>query len=212
MNRMNMSKDPAFLLYSQDFLVGTMTMTDIQVGRYVRLLCLQHQSGPLYESDMEDICSGKDPKIWRKFQQDENGLFYNERLKTEIEKRSKYSDGRRNNLAGKKKPSNNPHMDDHMNPHMENENEDVNKDRFTELEKAGKRIENFTDHVIEVGREKYSMDLLTEFISYWTEPTANGKKFRKELQPTWDTARRLATWKARGRDKGGRNDNEYLKT
>ena len=42
-----MAKDPAFLFYSNDFLTGTYTMTDEQVGKYIRLLCLQHQKGEL---------------------------------------------------------------------------------------------------------------------------------------------------------------------
>ena len=32
-----MSKDPAVLFYTSDFLTGTMTMNDSQVGQYIRL-------------------------------------------------------------------------------------------------------------------------------------------------------------------------------
>lgn len=42
-------KDPAFLFYSQDFYTGTVFMTDEQVGKFIRLLCLQHQTGHLNE-------------------------------------------------------------------------------------------------------------------------------------------------------------------
>lgn len=35
---------------------------------------------------------------------------------------------------------------------------------------------------------------LTKFISYWTEPTKNGKKQRWELEKTFEVGRRLATW------------------
>ena len=45
-------KDPAFLFYSSDFLSGTMLMTDEEVGKDIRLLCLQHQKGHLKEKDM----------------------------------------------------------------------------------------------------------------------------------------------------------------
>ena len=44
-----MAKDPAFLFYPSDFLTGTMFMTDEQVGKYIRLLCAQHQKGHLCE-------------------------------------------------------------------------------------------------------------------------------------------------------------------
>jgi len=37
-----MSKDPAFLLYSGDFLNGTADMEPEEVGVYIRLLCYQH--------------------------------------------------------------------------------------------------------------------------------------------------------------------------
>lgn len=120
-----MSKDPAFLLYPQDFLVGTMTFSNEQVGKYVRMLCFQHQSGHLTEEDMVDIAGDKDAKIWRKFQQDDKGLFYNVRLEEETVKRRKYSESRRKNLQSKK-----PHMD----PHMEN----VNEDEDIDVNKKGK--------------------------------------------------------------------------
>jgi hypothetical protein len=55
-----MSKDPAILFYTSDFLTGTFTMTDEQVGKYIRLLCLQHQKGSLTEKDMLKICKTYD--------------------------------------------------------------------------------------------------------------------------------------------------------
>ena len=44
---MEKNKDPAFLFYSSDFLTGTMFFTDEQVGKYIRLLCAQHQKGQI---------------------------------------------------------------------------------------------------------------------------------------------------------------------
>ena len=43
------TKDPAFLFYSSDFLSGTFTMTNEQIGKYIRLLCIQHQKYILSE-------------------------------------------------------------------------------------------------------------------------------------------------------------------
>jgi hypothetical protein len=40
----------------------------------------------------------------------------------------------------------------------------------------------------------YGKDMLNDFYGYWTEPTLSGNKFKKELQTTWDTKRRLETW------------------
>jgi bifunctional N-acetylglucosamine-1-phosphate-uridyltransferase/glucosamine-1-phosphate-acetyltransferase GlmU-like protein len=111
-----MAKDPAFLFYSNDFLTGTYTMTDEQVGKYIRLLCLQHQKKYLSEKDMLNICKSYDEDIYCKFAKDENG-FYNERLREVAEKRKSYSDSRSKNRKSK----------DILNisssyvPHMENE-------------------------------------------------------------------------------------------
>lgn len=96
-------KDPAFNFYSDNFLSGTMFFTDEQVGKYIRLLCAQHQTGHLEEKHMIFICKGHDDDIWKKFKQDEQGLYYNERLEIEILKRKNYSLSRSNNRIGKQK-------------------------------------------------------------------------------------------------------------
>jgi len=116
-----MAKDPAFLFYSSDFLVGTYTMTDTQVGQYVRLMCLQHQHGHLDESTMLSICK-LDSAIMAKFKVDEGGCYYNERLDEEVIRRNTYTESRRKNLSSKAMDSHmGKHMDSHMDAHMETE-------------------------------------------------------------------------------------------
>lgn len=119
-----MAKDPAILFYTSDFLTGTMTMNNEQVGKYIRLLCLQHQKGVLCEKDMLFICGSYDEDIWSKFEHDEHG-FYNKRLRVEAEKRALYSLSRASNRS----KSNNKQPKKHMKKicksyvqHMENEN------------------------------------------------------------------------------------------
>ena len=92
-----MSKDPAFLFYTQDFYTGTALMSDEQVGKYIRLLCLQHQTGHLEEKHMLNICKTYDKDIFSKFIRDCEGLFYNERLEIEINRRVEYCNSRRKN-------------------------------------------------------------------------------------------------------------------
>lgn len=122
-------KDPAFLFYSSDFLTGTMFMTDEQVGKYIRLMCAQHQKGRLTEKDMLHICKSYDEDIWSKFTKDLDGKFYSERLEAEIEKRKNFCKSRRGNRLGKKKDKNTSLTHEkHMSPHMENENENEIKD------------------------------------------------------------------------------------
>lgn len=95
-----MSKDPAVLFYTSDFLTGTFTMTDDQVGKYIRLLCLQHQKGFLCEKDMLKICKTYDEDIYSKFIK-EGDNYYNARMKTESDRRKKYSESRAENRKQK---------------------------------------------------------------------------------------------------------------
>ena len=124
-----MSKDPAFLFYSSDFLTGTMFLSNEQVGKFIRLLCVQHQKGRLSEKHMLSICKAYDQEIFEMFLKDEDGLFYNERLEAEATKRSTYAQSRRNNAKGIKSNNKQPkaHVK-HMPKHMENENENENRD------------------------------------------------------------------------------------
>ncbi len=90
-------KDPAILIYTSDFLTGTMLFTDAQVGKYVRLLFLQHQKGHLAEAEIKKICKG-DKEVLSKFRKDENGLYYNERMDIEIEKRKRFCEKQKENI------------------------------------------------------------------------------------------------------------------
>lgn len=124
-------KDPAFLFYSSDFLSGTMLMSDEDVGKYIRLLCLQHQKGHLKEKEMLNICKEFNEDIFSKFKKDEEGKYFNERLEEEANKRKAYSESRRNNR--KKKEEKQTYEKDMKNicnsyeKHMENENANINE-------------------------------------------------------------------------------------
>lgn len=125
-----MAKDPAFLFYTGDFSTGTQFFTDEQVGKYVRLLMAQHQLGHLEEKHMIQICKSHDKDVFSKFIKDEAGLYYNERLETEVVKRRKYSDSRSKNRTKK------DFLETYDN-HMENNNENIN------INKNGKQFVNF---------------------------------------------------------------------
>lgn len=125
-----MAKDPAVLFYTSDFLSGTYTMTNDQVGKYIRLLCLQHQKGGLTEKDMLNICSSYDEDIFSKFKL-VDGCYINERMMQESVKRRKYSESRRNNKMASKS---NEHMKNICRTyveHMENENSIVESNTNT---------------------------------------------------------------------------------
>ena len=91
-----MAKDPAVLFYTSDFLTGTILMSDSQIGKYIKLLCIQHQKDILSESDMMNICKSYDKDVFDKFVKTDAG-YYNERMKNEKEKRSSYCKGRSEN-------------------------------------------------------------------------------------------------------------------
>jgi len=126
-----MAKDPAVLFYTSDFLSGTFTLDNEQVGKYIRLLCLQHQKGKLSEKDMLSICKAYDNEIWDKFKI-EDGLYYNERMFNETIRRQKFSESRRNNAKSPKKESTSKAYAEHMETETENItitiNENINID------------------------------------------------------------------------------------
>ena len=100
-------------------------MTDEQVGRYIRLICLQHQRGHLTEKEILSICKEYDEDVFSKLVKDISGKFYNERLEDVINQRKAYSESRRKNRTSKKDINN---ICSTYVQHMENEieNEDIN--------------------------------------------------------------------------------------
>ena len=81
-------------------------MDNEQVGKFIRLICAQHQKGRLTDKDMLKICGTHDEDIFSKFAQDSDGLYYNERLEQEVNKRKAYSESRRNNRKKKEDMNN----------------------------------------------------------------------------------------------------------
>lgn len=166
-------KDPAVLFYTQDFLTGTYCMTNEQVGKYIRLLCLQQQNGGLTEKQMLQICGVKDEDIWAKFDC-ENGNYFNKRMVLETDKRRKFTESRIKNLS---------HMDSHM--EIRNKKDEIrSKKEEDEIRFKSEVFEFF---------EKYSEEMLNKFVSYWTEKSKSGK-MRFEFQKTFEISRRLVTW------------------
>lgn len=136
-----MAKDPAFLFYPQDFIMGTMHFSNEQIGIYIKLLCFQHQHGGII--DRETFCSftGEHKIIERKFVSTPDG-FYNARLLMEMTQREKKSSNLSENAKKrwsesmqKKCKSNAIASDLHMpiEDEDESENEVVDKKVFEEI-------------------------------------------------------------------------------
>jgi hypothetical protein len=96
-----MAKDPAVLFYTSDFLSGTLTMNYEQKGKYITLLCYQHQQGFLLEDDFKSILDDTDIKVFNKFEKLSDGKYYNLKLKVESERRKAYTESRRSNRKKK---------------------------------------------------------------------------------------------------------------
>jgi hypothetical protein len=88
-------KDPAFLFYSSDFLSGVQDLTMEERGQYITLLCLQHQKGHLTEKMIRLCCGNATADVLAKFRQDDDGLFFNERLEIEVGKRKAHAEKQR---------------------------------------------------------------------------------------------------------------------
>lgn len=202
-------RDPAFLFYPADFLIGTMDMTDEEVGIYIRLLCRQHQKGNIAPDAKINgrLMSDLSPEILSKFRKDNQGNYYNKRLKAEIDKRKKYSESRRRNGSKGGRPKN--HMDNHKETickeqgdacdnHTENVNENIyiiisflnstcNKSYKTTTRKTidlikarlreGFTVEDFKNVI----RKKHEEWKGTEFEKFLRPSTLFGTKFEEYL-------------------------------
>lgn len=75
-----MKKDPAFLFYSADFLVGVTDLTMEERGQYITIMCLQHQKGHLSKKALEIAVPGVSLDVLSKLEIDEAGNYYSRRL------------------------------------------------------------------------------------------------------------------------------------
>lgn len=132
-----MAKDPAFLFYPNDWLGGTMGMTFEEKGAYMELLMLQFNRGHMTEHMIGQAIGQLFGQIKDKFLVDKDGLYYNERLEIEKEKRKSYTASRSNNRNGINQYSK---KSGHMSSHMGNVNENRNKGLV--ILKKGVKIEN----------------------------------------------------------------------
>lgn len=131
-----MAKDPAILWYWNDWNGGTSTFSRHLKGCYIDLLSAQFNSGPLSLLEIKTVL-GSDfglawPALQKKFKQDGNEMFYNERMEDEKKKRRAFTESRRKNAASPKHMLKQVH--NHTVEHMENENVNDNSD---ELGKGG---------------------------------------------------------------------------
>ncbi len=165
-----MAKDPAFLFYPNDWMGGTQILSRHQKGCYLDLLVAQFNNGPLSLDTIKAIL-GQDQAAWtvlsRKFKQTGEGLWYNERLETEKNRRKNFIEKQKENgKKGGRKPTLNPTL----NPNSTNiENENGIRDEVG-IGSFGK-FENLLSE-IEIGSA-------IEFISITANKTLNENEIRE---------------------------------
>ena len=93
-----MKASPAFQFYVDNFIEGTIEMTDGEVGLYMRLLCAQWTRGGLPNSPDELLRFSRGSttvelnRVIRKFKVGEDGLLRNDRIEAEREKQRQWRD------------------------------------------------------------------------------------------------------------------------
>ncbi len=141
-----MSKDPAFLFYHHDFLVGVAFMSFEERGAYITILCYMADKGFLTSQQIKSICGNYQPEalLKEKFKKDENGNYYHHRLIEEVNKRKAFTESRRKSAYAK-------HTQVHTDMRMVNVNDNVNiKNRYIDCvelttEEYEKLVEKFTE-------------------------------------------------------------------
>ncbi len=198
------NKDPAFLFYSSDFMIGTMDMTDEEVGKYIRLLCRQHLKGNIHPKFMGDLSE----EILSKFVQDNQGNYYNKRLKHEIDRRRKYTESRRSNgckggrpskAKGKLNESTEKPYGYPCDNHTENVNENENE---TETEIKAKMYGEFgnvklSEEELEKLKERFPYDWRGKIDDLSSYMASKGKRYKSHYATILNWARK------EGRDANG---------
>lgn len=134
-----MSKDPAFLFYSSDFLTGCSDLTMEERGQYITMLCLQHQKGHLNEKTIRLSLGSISVDVRNKFLYDNEGNLYNEILEKHIKERESFVESRRINgsKGGRPKINDKPSAKPSAYP-KNNLREDENKDEDIVINKDEK--------------------------------------------------------------------------
>ena len=197
-----MAKDPAFLFYYQDFLVGTDDFSNEEVGAYIRCLCHQASKGTLSEKHMMKICSSHDihNAIKSKFKLQDDGNFANERLLEEVKKRAAYAESRRNNR--KKINTCKPNIPNNISSsyvqHMENENENENENRNVIKVESGKfkkpepiDVLNYMSELnFQAGNKWQQSKVVLEAQKFYDYYTSNGWKVGRNSMKDWHATAR----------------------
>lgn len=197
-----MAKDPAFLFYSDRFVSGVQTMNFEDRGKYITLLALMHQQGRMDEETIRFLVGNVSDKLKSKFKIDENGLWYNETLESESDKRRKFVESRvlNGSKGGRpkdgKKPNDEPNEKLVVNlPVIVNVIKDLNIILNTKYSEKSKKTISLINARLEEGFTREDFKTVVEFKfkqwgqdlkmkEYLRPETLFGTKFESYLQST----------------------------
>ena len=215
-----MGKDPAFLLYTSDFLTGSMFMSNEEVGIYIRLLCAQHQHGGIIDKSSFNVIVGDHEVVRRKFIEAEDG-FFNLRLMEEMKKRQFKSQNLAANALlrwdkayksiAKAVPMQSKRIHGAHARHKPIENEDRNenevnfRDRVKSEERRGRVVSDTfkpTEAMIEWAKKSGVEDPRATTVQFIDHHKARGTVF-KDWEAAWRTWMRNDVKFSQQRSRGG---------
>lgn len=170
-----MGKDPAVLFYTSDFLSGTITFTNEEIGAYIKLLCIQREQGHIERDIFDAICGHPMPKVLKKFSIDENGMLFQHRMDEEIRKRNNYINAQTEN--GKKGGRPKKEKTHGFDLGLAKENPIGNENIYTTDNSNTSR-----DREIAKREREERKQLISSIVDYLN--TKTGKRFRSDTQGT----------------------------
>jgi uncharacterized protein YdaU (DUF1376 family) len=187
-----MNRAPAFQFYADDFIGGTVAMTNEERGLYILLLCLQWTQGGVSGEDAERLglgmAKGSLGRVLAKFVQDpRGGLLKNERLESERLKQADFRKKQAENgkLGGRPKTQAFPKPNPAANP----EESSPSPSPKTIDRKTFKRptIEEIQLQCAKIGLPE------TEGVKFEAHHEARGWRYKTGPMKSWQGA--LTTWK-----------------
>ena len=174
-----MAKDPAFLFYSSDFLSGVTDLTMEERGQYITLLCLQHQKGNLSEKTIRLTVGSVSVDVLSKFQIDESGNYFNERLLIEVEKRANFIESRINNgkLGGRPKASGLPNGKPSAKPNGKAKKKlpvNVNEDENISINISEEEFLNYGKSLLNEKYDSYEFALKQKYAAWVADGWVDG--------------------------------------
>lgn len=205
---------PAFQFYADDFLAGTMTMTNEERGAYISLLCLQWSKGFVTELDIQRICLGMPTHshgiCQSKFQLGDDGHYRNQRLEVERSKQKERSQKQTDiaNLRWKKDANAMPtHYQEDAKAYAESVPEvcspSPTPSPIVKIQADKPPSTRFQKPTLEQLNTKAALIGLstTEVDKFWNYYESNGWKVGKNPMKSWPAA--LQNWLSRVRELPG---------